>query len=396
MAAGIYIHIPFCIRKCHYCDFFSVACDDPEMRKSYAMALLQEISYYGKCYGKDFVADSIFFGGGTPSLMEPELINNIISALKRNFTITEDVEVTMECNPATLTPEKLEGYKEAGVNRLSIGVQSLNDEVLEELGRLHTSEDVVKTFKMARKAKFDNISLDLMFSVPKQGIRDWRSVVKRTAGLKPEHMSIYSLEIAENTEFGRRLKNHEMEEQIFSVDRTMYRIALEALRKRGLYRYEISNVARPGKECRHNLKYWSLEDYMALGAGSHGYIKGVRYSNISNIENYISMMKNQDLFNLNKLGDSQAYGADCVDYYHINSFMDNVSEFTFTALRTRGGVEFKRFEELFNRSFWDVYSNEREEFDSYVRSGFAVSDDEHIALTLDGIDISNRIMAIFV
>jgi oxygen-independent coproporphyrinogen-3 oxidase len=302
----------------------------------------------------------------------------------------------MECNPATLTPEKLAGYKDAGVNRLSIGVQSLNDEVLEELGRLHTSEDVVKTFKMARKAKFDNISLDLMFSVPKQGIRDWRSVVKRTAGLKPEHMSIYSLEIAENTEFGRRLKNHEMEEQIFSVDRTMYRIALEALRKRGLYRYEISNVARPGKECRHNLKYWSLEDYLALGAGSHGYIKGVRYSNVSNIENYISMMKNQDLFNLNKLGESEAYCADCVDYYHINSFMDNVSEYTFTALRTRGGVEFKRFEELFNRSFWDVYSNEREEFDSYVRSGLAVSDDEHIALTLDGIDISNRIMAIFV
>ena len=396
MAAGIYIHIPFCIRKCHYCDFFSIACDDPEMRKSYAMAILQEISYYGKCYGKDFVADSVFFGGGTPSLMEPELINNIISALKKNFTITEDVEITMECNPATLTPEKLAGYKDAGVNRLSIGVQSLNDEVLEELGRLHTSEDVVKTFKMARKAKFDNISLDLMFSVPKQGIRDWRSVVKRTAGLKPEHMSIYSLEIAENTEFGRRLKNHEMEEQIFSVDRTMYRIALEALRKRGLYRYEISNVARPGKECRHNLKYWSLEDYMALGAGSHGYIKGVRYSNVSNIENYISMMKNQDLFNLNKLGESEAYGADCVDYYHINSFMDNVSEYTFTALRTRGGVDFKRFEELFNRSFWDVYSNEREEFDSYVRSGFAVSDDEHIALTLDGIDISNRIMAIFV
>ena len=396
MAAGIYIHIPFCIRKCHYCDFFSIACDDPEMRKSYAMALLQEISYYGKCYGKDFVADSIFFGGGTPSLMEPELINNIISALKRNFTITEDVEVTMECNPATLTPEKLAGYKDAGVNRLSIGVQSLNDEVLEELGRLHTSEDVVKTFKMARKAKFDNISLDLMFSVPKQGIRDWRSVVKRTAGLKPEHMSIYSLEIAENTEFGRRLKNHEMEEQIFSVDRTMYRIALEALRKRGLYRYEISNVARPGKECRHNLKYWSLEDYMALGTGAHGYIKGVRYSNVSNIENYISMMKNQDLFNLNKLGESEAYGADCVDYYHINSFMDNVSEYTFTALRTRGGVDFKKFEEMFNRSFWDVYSNEKEEFDSYVRSGFAVSDDEHIALTLDGIDISNRIMAIFV
>lgn len=396
MAAGIYIHIPFCIRKCHYCDFFSIACDDPEIRKSYSMALLQEISYYGKCYGKDFVADSIFFGGGTPSLMEPELINNIISALKKNFTITEDVEVTMECNPATLTPEKLAGYKDAGVNRLSIGVQSLNDEVLEELGRLHTSEDVVKTFKMARKAKFDNISLDLMFSVPKQGIRDWRSVVKRTAGLKPEHMSIYSLEIAENTEFGRRLKNHEMEEQIFSVDRTMYRIALEALRKRGLYRYEISNVARPGKECRHNMKYWSLEDYMALGTGSHGYIKGVRYSNVSNIENYISMMKNQDLFNLNKLGESEAYGADCVDYYHINSFMDNVSEYTFTALRTRGGVDFKKFEEMFNRSFWDVYSNEKDEFDSYVRSGFAVSDDEHIALTLDGIDISNRIMAIFV
>lgn len=396
MAAGIYIHIPFCIRKCHYCDFFSKAIDDPEVRKSYTVALLQEIAYYGKCYGKDFIADSIFFGGGTPSLMEPELINKIISALKKNFTITEDVEVTMECNPATLTPEKLAGYKDAGVNRLSIGVQSLNDEVLEELGRLHNSDDVIKTFKMARKAKFDNISLDLMFSVPKQGIRDWRSVVKRTAGLKPEHMSIYSLEIAEGTEFYRRVKNYEMEEQIFSVDRTMYHIALEALRKRGLYRYEISNVARPGKECRHNKKYWSLEEYMALGAGSHGYIKGVRYANISSIEDYISIMKNQDPLAANKLGDSNAYGADCVDYYNINTYMDNVSEFTFTALRTKEGVVFETFREKFGKGFWEIYSNEKREFDSYVRSGFVESDEFHIALTEKGIDISNRIMALFV
>lgn len=396
MAAGIYIHIPFCIRKCHYCDFFSKAIDSPDVRKDYTQALLQEITFYGKRYGKKFKADTIFFGGGTPSLMEPELIDRIISALKKNFTIEDNPEISMECNPATLTPEKLAGYKAAGVNRLSIGVQSLDDEVLEELGRLHCEKDVIKTYKMARKAGFDNISMDLMFSVPKLGIRKWRSVVKRTSGLKPDHISFYSLEIAENTEFGRRLKEGTLREQLVSIDRVMYHMAIDILKKRGFHQYEISNMAMPGKECKHNKKYWSLEDYMGLGASAHGYIKGVRYSNVCSIDKYINLMYGQDLSSENTLGDSEAYGADCVADYYINTFKDNVSEYVFTALRTNRGVVFDDFMKKFDRGFWDIYIDEKKRFDAYVKDGYAVSDEYHIAITERGMDISNHIMAIFV
>lgn len=396
MAAGIYIHIPFCIRKCHYCDFFSRAVDSPEVRKMYTLALLQEIAYYGGKYGKDYRADTIFFGGGTPSLMEAELIDNIIRALKKHFTIDEDAEISMECNPATLTPEKLAGYKAAGVNRLSIGVQSLQDDVLENLGRLHSADDAIKTFRMARKAGFENISLDLMFSVPKLNIKQWGSVVSKAASLKPDHISFYSLEIAENTEFWRRLKAHEMKEQLYSVDRAMYHLAIKKLEKRGFEQYEISNMALPGKECKHNIKYWSLEDYMGLGAGSHGFVNNVRYSNVCDIDEYIILMKNQDLKHEGRLGNSNAYGADCVDSYHINTFEDNVSEYVFTALRMNRGVDFADFRNKFDKNFWDIYKDEKKRFSSFVASGLAVEDRHHIAITQSGMDVSNRIMSLFV
>lgn len=396
MAAGIYIHIPFCIRKCHYCDFFSKAVDSFELRKSYSRALLQEIAFYGKKYGKNFKADSIFFGGGTPSLMEPELIDKILSSLRKNFDIAEDSEISMECNPATLTEEKLEGYKKAGVNRLSIGAQSFDDDVLDKLGRIHMTADIVDTVQMAREAGFDNINLDLMFSVPDLPVNQWKEVLKAALRLKPEHISLYSLEIVEGTEFWKRLKNGEMSEQLWSLDRIMYHEALKLLRKRGYHQYEISNVARPGMECKHNKKYWSLEEYMALGAGAHGYMGGVRYSNICNIEKYIMLMQGQDLYSDVTLGESDVYGAECIDCYHINTYKDNVSEYVFTALRTNDGVDFEDFYNKFENRFWDVYEEERDEFELYVKHGDAISDDSHIALTERGIDISNRIMAIFV
>lgn len=396
MAAGIYIHIPFCLRKCYYCDFFSKAVDDRELREAYTKALLQEIAFYGAKYGKTFKADSIFFGGGTPSLMEPELVQQIISAIKRAFSMNDDSEISMECNPATLTEEKLSGYKEAGVNRLSIGAQSFDDEVLEELGRIHRSADIVDTVKMARKMGFDNISLDLMFSVPKLDDKAWENSVKTALSLKPDHISFYSLEIAENTEFGKRFERGELVEQPASLDRLMYHKAIEIMKGQGFHQYEISNMALSGKECRHNRKYWRLEDYLALGAGAHGYVKGVRYSNVCDIEKYIASLENQDINAESKLGESEAYGADCLEDYYINSYRDNVSEYVFTALRTNDGVSFKDFKEMFKDDFWSVYAKEKEEFFEYVCSGDAISDEEHIALTEDGMDISNRIMAIFV
>ena len=196
MAAGKYIHIPFCLRKCYYCDFFSRPIDDKDLRKEYARALVQEINFYGKKYGKNFSADSIFFGGGTPSLMEAGLIEKIIVALKNNFNISEDAEISMECNPATMDSKKLSGYRKAGVNRISIGAQSFDETVLEKIGRIHKVEDIKATVKMARRAGFENINIDLMFAVPGLTMISWRKTVKEAVKLKPEHISFYSLEIA--------------------------------------------------------------------------------------------------------------------------------------------------------------------------------------------------------
>jgi len=396
MAAGIYIHIPFCLRKCYYCDFFSEAIDDEALRREYTTALLQEIAFYGKKYGKEFKADSIFFGGGTPSLMEAELIERIISALKKNFDIAEDSEISMECNPATMSKEKLKGYRKAGVNRLSIGAQSFKDEILEGIGRLHNSQDIKETVKTARRAGFKNINIDLMFAIPGLGVRTWRRTVKAALKLNPTHISFYSLEIAEGTEFYRRLKNFEMKETLPIIDRFMYHNAIDIMEKKGFVHYEISNMALPGKECLHNLKYWNFEEYLGLGASSHGFVRGVRYSNVSDIKEYIKALRGQDFSSDNTLGASKAYGAYCVDTYHINTFEDNVSEFVFTALRTQKGVVFEEFKRKIKNDFWDVFGSERMEFEKYVKEGYAISDSHHIALTREGMDISNRIMAIFV
>ena len=347
--SGIYPHIPFCRKKCLYCDFYSEPCDDARLRAEYTKALIGEINYYGQKYSKNLKADTIFFGGGTPSLMEPELIDSIIKALKGAFSITEDAEITMECNPATLDNEKLRGYKAAGVNRLSIGSQSFDEEVLSGLGRIHSAKDIEATVKAAREAGFDNISLDLMFAVPKQTMAKWKDSLEKTLSLKPEHLSFYSLEIAER------------------------------IKAAGYNHYEISNACLPGREARHNLKYWNLSDYLGFGPSAHSYMKGERHSNLADLRRYI-----------------EAGGVDCIEESYINDLEDDAVEYTFTALRTKDGVLFETFRQKFGQEFWDFHSEAKKEFEGYVQGGFAEEDCEHIALTQKGIDISNKIMALFV
>ena len=396
MAAGIYVHRPFCLRKCFYCDFFSRPVDNFELRREYTRALIYEIAFYGEKYGKNLKADTIFFGGGTPSLMEPKFIDSIIDALKKNFSISKQCEITMECNPATLTEDKLSGYKAAGVNRLSIGAQSFSDKILEGLGRLHKAADIEENFRLARKAGFENINLDLMFAVPGLITREWRRTVKKALNLRPEHLSFYSLEIAEGTVFDRMISDGVLRETPEGMDRRMYEVCLEEVCRAGFNHYEISNAALPERECRHNLKYWNFNEYLGIGASAHSFINRVRFSNINSIEYYIDAMKKQDTAKGCKLGDSRVFGAGCVDHYHINSQTDNVSEYTFTALRTKRGVALRDFERKFDVDFWDVFRSEKERFEEYVRSGHAVSDSSHIALTHKGINISNKIMALFV
>lgn len=396
MAAGIYIHIPFCIRKCFYCDFFSLPGDNYKLRREYTRALIYEIAFYGKRYGKNLKADTVFFGGGTPSLMEPGLISKITEALKKNFDIASDAEITMECNPATLTPEKLDGYRRAGINRLSIGAQSFNDDVLQNLGRIHKAEDIEKTFDLARQSGFCNINMDLMFAVPGLTLKEWRKTIKHALRLKPEHISFYSLEISEDTVFGHMVSEGRMKETPVETDRSMYHEAAEAFKKAGFNHYEISNAAMPGRECRHNLKYWSFSDYLGLGASAHSFINRVRFSNVSDVDQYINAMDKQDMARGTRLGASDLTGAGCIDYFHVNSAMDSIAEYTFTALRTKKGVDFCDFEKRFKIYFWDVFGKERSKFEDYVKDGYALSDSRHIAITCKGIDISNRIMALFV
>lgn len=379
MAAGIYVHIPFCLKKCFYCDFFSKPIDDAALRKAFAEALLREIAFYGQKYGKKLAVDTIFFGGGTPSLMEPGLMSAILDGLREAFDVAPDAEITAECNPATLTPEKLEGYRTAGINRLSIGVQSFDDKILARLGRIHRAADAIDTVAMARAAGFDNINLDLMFAVPGQGIGEWRESLKQALALKPEHLSFYSLEICENTVFDKLFRTGELQETPIEEDRRMYSIAMEETEKAGYEHYEISNAALPGRECRHNLKYWAFEEYLGLGPSAHSFMDGERFSNIRDIEKYLA-----------------AGAGEAVESRHQNTFEDSVSEYVFTALRTKRGVVFADFAEKFGREFWDVYAEQRSEFEEFVRGGFAFCGDSRIALTRKGIDVSNRIMAMFV
>jgi len=382
---GIYIHIPFCLRKCPYCDFYSTASHDKETRERFLSALCKEADFYGSCYGKDRIVDTVFFGGGTPSILEADEICRILSKLREKFCLAEDAEISMECNPATATYEKLAAYRAAGVNRLSIGAQSFDDEVLETLGRLHDTAATRQTVAAARQAGFDNISLDLMFGIPGQTQQVWQETVKQAIALEPQHISLYSLEFMEGTPFWKMRETGAMTETEAEEDRSMYADALELMTAAGYHQYEISNVALGrDRECRHNLKYWNLDEYLGFGPSAHSFIENVRRSNTEDVEAYCRAMEDSD------------FGG-AVDFCTENTFMDNVAEYMFTGLRKNEGIDLEAFRRKFGKTLWEVYGPEcRAEFEEYVRGGFAEETEDWLRLTLEGMNISNRIMAIFV
>ena len=381
---GIYIHIPFCLRKCPYCDFYSTASHDKETRERFLSALCKEISFYGGRYGKDREVDTVFFGGGTPSILEAGEVCRIMSELRRNFHIAEDAEISMECNPATASYEKLAAYRTAGVNRLSIGAQSFDDDVLKTLGRLHDVKATRKTVAAARRAGFENISLDLMFGIPGQSHETWQETVKQAIDLRPQHISLYSLEFMEGTPFWKMRESGTMAETEAEEDRRMYEEALAIMAGAGYHQYEISNVAQPGRDCRHNLKYWNLDDYLGFGASAHSFIENIRRSNTDKLEVYCEAMETGDF-------------SGAVDFSTENTFMDNVAEYMFTGLRKNEGIDLEAFLKKFGRSLWEIYGPEcRADFEEYVKGGFAEETERRVRLTLEGMNISNRIMAIFV
>lgn len=291
MPHGIYIHYPYCVHKCSYCDFYSL--ESRKSEKDFAELILREIEL--RCDGDKIPADTIFFGGGTPSLMSPDLLASILDKLHNHFDISSDSEITLECNPGTIDIQYFTEYKSLGINRISFGVQSFNERELHFLERIHSADDVFKAFDTARKVGFDNISLDLIFAIPGQTLETWKDTISKAISLEPNHISTYSLIYEEGTPLYRKLIKKKIKSQSEDSDIEFYNYAVEQYSKAGFELYEVSNFAKNEKYCKHNLKYWMSEEYYAFGPSAHGYVDGFRYANYRSIGKYKNHLRNSNL-----------------------------------------------------------------------------------------------------
>ena len=333
----LYFHIPFCVRKCFYCDFLS-APGDEETKRSYMESLLTETVGSALRYG-EYRVTSVFIGGGTPSVIPPVLIAGLMEAVRKNYDLAQDAEVTMEGNPGTLSGEALALYREAGINRLSIGLQSADDRELAAIGRIHTWQQFLETFREARQAGFSNINVDIMSALPGQTLSGYRHTLEKVLALEnpPEHISAYSLILEEGTPFYERYKRGELELPDEDTDREMYQETKHILESHGYKRYEISNYAKKGYECRHNCGYWQRKNYVGFGIGAASLVENVRFRNEANLKAYLG----------NPLG--------CKKEVQVLSRQEQMEEFMFLGLRMTEGVDLQRFERLFGCRMEEIY-----------------------------------------
>jgi len=379
-AIEIYIHIPFCVKKCDYCDFLSKVADDKE-KTEYVKALLAEIRATKSPSNCEVI--SIFFGGGTPSILPSSLLSEIMAVLKERFIIANDAEITIECNPGTVDYEKLAQYKECGINRLSFGLQSTDNDELLRLGRIHTYEGFLKSYETARLVGFDNISIDLMSGLPGQSCSSWVEMLESVAVLKLTHISAYSLIVEEDTPFAKRELNLPDEDE----ERKMYEMTNEVLAKFGYHQYEISNYAKEGFACRHNIGYWKRVEYLGFGVGAASFLRrhcgldlqspllsnGVRYNNIKDIKVY-------------QENSSEVTKIRC-DVEDLDE-VDAMEEFVFLGLRMITGISDVEFKEEFGVSLRAVYG---EMIDKLAAQGLLDFDEKILKLTRKGISVSNYV-----
>lgn len=376
----LYVHIPFCVRKCEYCDFLSAPAG-ADTQQEYVRNLLLEIEQKGvRC--TDYEVTTIFFGGGTPSILKAGWIADILNAIHRNFKVRKDAEITIECNPGTLTFEKLSIYKSAGINRISVGLQSASDAELRELGRIHTYEDFLKSYDLIRKKGFSNVNIDLMAALPGQTLKSYEQTLRRVLALKPEHISAYSLIIEEGTPFYEKYEADELlrekgeKPQMLpseETERLMYERTKELLFAHGYERYEISNYARRGYACRHNIGYWRRENYLGFGLGSASLLENERFHNTTDLTDYLG-------------GDYLAYEQEKLDK------KSQMEEFMFLGLRMTDGISTECFRQTFGLTVELVYGPvlEQQIADQLLRK-----EDGRIFLTERGLDVSNYVMAQF-
>ena len=383
--AGIYVHIPFCVRKCIYCDFASRPADSPGEITDYFDALYYEIESWNRTALRDVLpADTVFIGGGTPSSVPAEFIAGVLERLP----VRENAEITMEANPGTLTPAALKQYRESGINRISLGVQSFQDGELRWLGRIHDADTAVQSVRMIREAGFENLNLDLMFGFPGQTLESWESTLQRALQLQPEHISFYSLQIEEGTPLYEMFRTDRVEQLPDEINRAMYHRGIDILQARGLELYEISNAARPGYACRHNRKYWTMQPYLGAGAAAHSFLRNCRFANPSGIREYIRAMEDcRENENAGRTG-SFPYNVKGREV-HGNSREDAISDFLFTGLRLREGISLKEYRERFGE---DLKEQRRDVIQRFCASGELIMKDDRLRFTRKGLDITNYIL----
>lgn len=367
----LYIHLPFCVRKCSYCDFLSGNYGE-EIRREYLKILQQEIRQAASEV-QDYRVATVYFGGGTPSLLSGGEIGTLMDCIAAGYSLKEDVEITMEGNPGTFTGQKLQGWKKAGVNRLSIGCQSVLNRELQLLGRIHTFRGFQESFREAREAGFENINVDLMSGLPGQMPQDWETSLRTIGELGPEHISAYSLIVEEGTPFA------EMDLQLpgEELERQMYEDTEKVLAEYGYSRYEISNYASDGRECRHNIGYWKRENYLGFGLGAASLLENVRFSNRPDMEGYLK---------------SKGEPAKLRQEIQRLSKQEQMEEFMFLGLRMTEGVSEEEFRRLFSCDIHEIYGDILEK---YQRMQMLECRDGRIFLTKQGIFVSNPILADF-
>ena len=369
---SLYIHIPFCKQRCFYCDFPTFSGKE-RFRKDYIEALVKEIEE--KC--SDYLIKTIFIGGGTPSYLEENELEKLLITVSK-LNLSDKLEYSMECNPGTVNEEKLKIMKKYGVNRISFGLQSCNDNLLKTIGRIHTFDEFVENYNLAREVGFNNINVDLMYGLPNLTIEDWKNTLERICDLKPEHISAYSLIIEEGTAFHNLYEKNILKLPSEEDERVMDKLTKEILKANGYHQYEISNFALEGKECEHNKVYWSLKEYIGVGSASSSYIDGSRFSNTTNINDYIEKINN----NVSVV----------IDKYE-NSIKDEMEEFVFMGLRMISGIDLLRFKKKFGVDINSIY---KEVIEKNIKDGLLVVKEDKMFLTAKGMELSNSVMSDFI
>ena len=372
---GLYIHVPFCAQKCYYCDFNSYKINSNQ-KKEYLINIEREMKFYKEEF-KDKCFDTVFFGGGTPSILTVDELQELVNNINENFNIKKDAEITIECNPGTINREKLEAMKKMGINRLSIGLQATQNYHLKSIGRIHTYEEFEKNYYDALDIGFENINIDLMYALPNQKTQEWKDTLDKIIKLNPSHISAYSLILEEGTKLYYMYQNKEFELLDEDTDINMYNYTIDTLKRHGYNQYEISNYSKEDLECKHNIIYWKCDKYLGLGPGASGFIGDTRYSNIEDICEYNKCI----MQNIRPVSEEIELTK-----------KDKIEEFIFMGLRMNEGINVDIFKERFDTDFYDIY---QEVMDKLIKRELVRFDGKNISLTQKGREISNSVFIEF-